>query len=43
MSSRGEGFVRLRHLQFVVLFIFGMILLRLAWIQLFEIQGYGSQ
>lgn len=36
MSSRGEGLFRLRHLQFVVLFIFGAILMRLAWIQLFD-------
>ena len=36
MSRHSEGLARLRTLQFVVLFIFSMILIRLAWIQLFD-------
>ena len=36
MSGRGEGLFRLRQLQFIVLLIFGAILMRLAWIQLID-------
>ena len=36
MSRRSEGLARLRTLQLIVLIIFGAILMRLAWIQLFD-------